>query len=65
MFVKYVGFLLENYPSYKEVLEEKAYKIALQAMGIECKINLKELFPIDLFTKVSESSIKEYYKKAY
>lgn len=46
VFIKYVGFLLEHYPKYKEVIEEKAHKIGQQAMGIEYKINLKELFPI-------------------
>lgn len=65
VFVKYIGFLLENFQQYREVIEEKAYKIAVQAMGIEYKINLKELFPIDLFTKVVEASPKEYYRTAY
>lgn len=63
--MKYIGFILENYPKYKEIIEEKAYKIALQAMGIEYKINLKELFPIEMFTTVVNASLKEYYKSAY
>ena len=43
---------MEMNPKYKEVLEEKALKISQQALGIEYKIDLKELFPIELFTNV-------------
>lgn len=57
-FVKFIAFVLDNYPKYNEIIEEKAYKIVSQAMGIEYKINLKELFPIELFTTVVSSSLK-------
>lgn len=68
IFVKLLGYLLENSQrclEYKKVLEEKAYKIALQSVKIDCNVNLKELFPMELFTQIKIVSQTEYYKCAY
>ena len=64
-FVKFLEYMFQSNSKYKEVLEEKGYIIASQAMGIESKINLKDLFPVELFTTVTKIPMKEYYKVAY
>ena len=65
MFVKFLEFMFQYNPDYKAKLEFKAYQIASQAMGIEYKLNLKDLFPIELFINTQEVTMKEYYKIAY
>ena len=65
MFVKFLEYMFQSNPEYKNKLEHKAYQIASQAMGIEYKLNLKELFPIEFFTKTYDITMKEYYKIAY
>ena len=65
MFVKYLEFMFQFNPQYKTVLEYKAYQIASQALGIEYKVSLKELFPIELFLTVHNIPMKEYYRLAY
>ena len=65
VFVKFLEYLFQSNPEYKNLLEKKAFVIAQQALGIEYKVNLKDLFPIEFFTTVHNVPMKEYYRIAY
>ena len=65
VFVKYLAFLFESNAKYKSLFEERGHKIASQAICIETKINLKELFPIELFIVKQNVSNNEFYGIAY
>ena len=58
-------YLLQSNPEYKKLFEERSCKIASQALSIEAKVNLKDLFPLDLFIGYREVSNKEFYEIAY